>query len=208
MPPAQPDDLVHAEPGFQLVLDLLAAELRVTVRVEQALLGRDQRALSVDRDRPALEHQARADALDAERSENPLGAGGVLVIGHEALAPGIEAEVHPGATTRVVHDADRPGIAHPGVVDRDLEQLDGGRQQTPGVGRRAGIHHHGERLELDDRVGRGRVFLFRLLEVRPPQFLAWRPGHQAPLVRLPLGGHAPGPVSTFWGRIVHRRVLD
>ena len=42
---AEPDDLGHAERVAQHALDVRAAQRRVAVRVQQALLGREQRAL-------------------------------------------------------------------------------------------------------------------------------------------------------------------
>ena len=70
-----PENYVHLRDP----LDLRAVERRVAVRVEQALLGDEQRALAVGVDRSALEHERRAvpsDALD-------LAHGRVRRVGHD-----------------------------------------------------------------------------------------------------------------------------
>ena len=78
----EPDDALDAELRAQLRLDLLAPELRVAVLVEQALLGRDQRALAVDGDRAALEDQVRGvAAMLAEQLEHARGELRVVVVG-------------------------------------------------------------------------------------------------------------------------------
>ena len=43
----QPDDLLQAQELLQIVLDLLAGEVRVARRVQQRLLRRDQRPAAV-----------------------------------------------------------------------------------------------------------------------------------------------------------------
>ncbi len=63
----EPDDLLGTEVVAQMSLDLLARELRVAVAVQQTLLGGQSRALAVDVDRSALEHQRRPVALGALR---------------------------------------------------------------------------------------------------------------------------------------------
>jgi hypothetical protein len=62
---AEPDDRLHAEEVAQAAFDLVAAQLRVAVAVEQALLRHEARALAVDVDRAAFQHERRAVAVGA-----------------------------------------------------------------------------------------------------------------------------------------------
>ena len=77
----KPDDLLDAEPGLQLRLDRLARKPRIAILVEQALLRRDQRPLSVDRQRAAFQHHLGDDPLDPECVEDRLAARRILVEG-------------------------------------------------------------------------------------------------------------------------------
>lgn len=63
---ADPDHLLHSQVLAEALLDLRAPQRGVPVRVQQALLGGDQRALTVDRDRVALEHEVGREPLDPE----------------------------------------------------------------------------------------------------------------------------------------------
>ena len=92
-PLPEPHDPLHPEPRAQLGLDLLARQRRVAVRVEQALLGRQQRPLAVGQDRAALEHERRARGPRRRAARRSAADGGVAVPGRELLAPGVEAEV-------------------------------------------------------------------------------------------------------------------
>ena len=122
--PGEPDHLGDAEARRELLLDLLARHPRVAVGVKQALLGGDQGALAVDRDRASLEHHGRCDPRDLEQREQ-LGADGcVEVVGQEALAPRVEREVDAASSAGVIHDHDRTRVAQPRVVDRQLHDLD------------------------------------------------------------------------------------
>ncbi len=198
--PGQPNDLLYAEPRLELVLDISPAHVWIAIGVEKALLGRDQRAFPIDRDRATLQDHVGLDTVDAELGEDQLRARRVFVVGQEALTPRVEPKVDPCAPAGVFHDADRSRIAHPRIVDRELDKLDGRREQTFGVRDHAGVHHHGERLELDDGVRRGRVFLLGVLEVASPQFFPRGPSHQAPLMWFPLRRHPPpnGFLLRFW----------
>lgn len=48
---AEPNNFLNAQVGLQVVLDLLFGQMRVSVLIQQALLGRDQRALAVNGNR-------------------------------------------------------------------------------------------------------------------------------------------------------------
>jgi hypothetical protein len=65
-PAIQPDDLAHAQILPKQVLDLLAPEARIAVRVEQAALGGQQRAFAIDVDRAAFQDQRGRITAHAE----------------------------------------------------------------------------------------------------------------------------------------------
>jgi hypothetical protein len=89
--------VLGAQEVAQPLLDLLARHRRVAIGVQQALLGRQQRALAVDRDGPALQHERRLVATVAQAVDELAAHRGVAVVGRELLAPRVEAEVHAGA---------------------------------------------------------------------------------------------------------------
>src|SRR5205823_3497862 len=80
----------------QAVLDLLARHGRVAVGVEQALLGGQQRALAVDRDRSPLEHERRPIAGVPEQLHEAPADLGALAPGREPPAPAVEPESRVG----------------------------------------------------------------------------------------------------------------
>jgi len=187
--PRQPDDHVHAERAAQLRLDLLAAHPRVAVRVQQALLGRDQRALAVDQERAALKDERGGERAHPEVRGDPVGQVGVVVVRVPAAAPGVEPEVDHRDLPGVVADEDRAAVAHPGVVDRDGERLDPRSAQVADLGLVARVADHRERLETGDRAGDPGVVGLRVVEPVQPQLTPSGPGHQAARVRSPLRGH-------------------
>ena len=131
------------------------------------------------------------DPLDSEVVEDPAGDRGVAVVGREGLAPGVEDEVHPG-TAAVAGDDDRPGIPHPGIVDRRLENLHVRlRHPAAGVGRLGRVNDQENRLELGDRCHHLRMRIPCFIDRgSAPGLLALGPGDQSHLVGRPLGGHA------------------
>ncbi|MNP82495.1 hypothetical protein D3C76_1811400 [compost metagenome] len=52
----QPNDLVHVHEIFDGGCDFFTAHLRVSVLVQQAFLGREQRPLAIRMDRAAFQH--------------------------------------------------------------------------------------------------------------------------------------------------------
>ena len=88
--------VVDAEVVAQPLLDLVAGQVRVPVRVEEALLGRDQRALPVHEERAAFEHERRAEQAHPEVGGDPLGEPGVVDVRMPAVAPGVETELDGG----------------------------------------------------------------------------------------------------------------
>ena len=85
---AEPDHLLGAEVVVERRLDRGAVELRVAVRVQQALLGGQHRALAVDVDRAALEHERGAVAAVAFDLEHLRGDPVVAVPGR--VEPAVE----------------------------------------------------------------------------------------------------------------------
>ena len=116
----QPDHLLDAEVGEQQRLDVLAREARVAVGIEQHGLRGDQRALAVERQPAALGHERCLVDAHPEQLRKP--GRQLRIVGERRVlaAPGVEAEVHGGHAAAAVHDEDRPVVAHPGVVDREL----------------------------------------------------------------------------------------
>ena len=185
-----PHDLLDPEVGAQPLLDLVPRQRGVAAGVKQALLGGDQRALAVHRDRAALEHQVGREPLDPEPGQQRPVHRVVAVIGSELLTPAVEAEVHPGAAAVGRGDDDRPAVAHPGVVDR---QLDRTRTPSPHASRTSCERPCGATISTGSNaaIARGHRGVLGLGLGQPvaPQLDARRPGHQGPLVLRPLGRH-------------------
>ena len=195
----QPDDHLDSQRLTQRVLDLLPRQAGVTVGVEETLLGRDQRALTVDRDRPAFEHHLNGVTRDAEVGEDALGEPVIVGVGEGALTPGVEAEIDscPGAVR--TEDEDRPGVAQPGVVDRQLDDLHIRTAPPTGVVAQSGCGDHEDGLEARDRLSHSRVLRRRRLVLPVPQLGPGWPRHQTALVRGPFRGHSGGTCGSHRG---------
>src|SRR5712691_2688302 len=100
--------------------------------------------------------------------------------------------MHHGHLALLIHDKDRPAVAQPGIVDRDLDRPDPGAAAIPHLVRLTRIAHHDHRLERGDGPGYRRIVVFGPVEHRAPKGLSrpGRPGHQRGLVRPPFGWHA------------------
>ena len=126
---------------------------RVAARVQQALLGRDQRALAVDGDRAALE-----DQVAPRRCAPPPGARARArrtprrVVGGELLAPGVEAEVHARRGGRSPVTKIGPRVARPRVVERDRDDVDVPAHRGARLGLLRRVDGERDRLEGGDRV--------------------------------------------------------
>ncbi len=168
---AEPDHLLGAEVLVQRRLDLLARELGVAVAVEQALLGDQHRALAVDVDRAALEHDRRPVAVGCFDLEHLAGDPVVAVPGEVEPAvepaPGVEAPVDPAPAALAVDEEGRAGVADPGVVGRQLDHPDRGGEERAAVVELGVGDRHRHRLGDGDRR--------RHLGVGLPA-PAWRPG--------------------------------
>ena len=130
---AQPEDLLAAEIVAEHMLDRAAVHGGVAPLGQQAHLGREHRALAVDMDRPALEHEALGavgiDALELADLLRDL----IVEIPREIepvdkTAPRIERPVHGAQTAAIVDEKRRPAVADPRVVARHLDDAHGARQ--------------------------------------------------------------------------------
>ena len=164
------------------------------LRVEQALFGRQHRALAVDVDRAALEHDRRPVAVGALDLEHLGGDPFVAVPGRVEAALGPPQALKCQSTPR---RPPSPSTTKVGPVSRiqasslaELDDPDRRRQQRAaalelGVGDR---HRH--RLGGGDRLGHRGEGLLRGLGAQAPVVRPLRPGHPAAAVRLELGRHA------------------
>jgi len=110
----EPHHAPDAKPGAQRLLDLATREQGVAVRVEQALLGGEQRARAVDRDGTSLQHEhGRVVPIEAEMAGHALSEAGVLVVGQELLPPGVEVEVDCPPLASRADDDDGSHISGP-----------------------------------------------------------------------------------------------
>ncbi len=188
-----------AERVAQQRLDVGARQRRVAVRVQQALLGRQQRAFAVDLDRAALEHDARLGvARHAERFGH-LPADLPIEIERRVLAaPGVVVEVdrEPRCIERRSRDEDRAVIARPGVVGREAVEpqalgRNGSREQLADVPLVIGAEHvdvHG--LALGERPDERDHGGLDAREDAGPAIAVVRPRQPGRFVRRPFGGLA------------------
>jgi hypothetical protein len=136
-----------------------------------------------------------------DRSRND----GVAVERFDQPTPGVETELHRDAVvdafaTWTTHH-DGPGVAHPGIVYRQLHQRHAGRRGRSGLAQlRLGarslprVDHHRDRLvpgHGPGNVGPGRAGGLEVTAEERPSHLG-RPGDQGALVPVGLGGHHPG----------------
>ncbi|CDZ87266.1 hypothetical protein RHRU231_230094 [Rhodococcus ruber] len=194
-PARQPDRAGRAEGAPQFRFDRGLVQVRVAPGVELDGLGEQDGAETVDLDAAALVDQHRGDALDAGALEHERRDPGVVVPAGPVLgAPPVEHPVDPAAAAVVVEDEGRPDVAHPGVVQRGLDQFDVAGQVSARRVDLAGIGHHRDGFELGDGMrdrgprGAGLVALLRGVAQRVS---LGGEGHPRALVRFALRGHAP-----------------
>ena len=207
----EPQDRCDAEIFAEFFFNRRAVFGGVAVGIEKAAFGGEHRALAVHIDRTALQNKMR---LLENRHAQSLGHGGwngvVLIERGKFVAPGVEAEIQHGhLRILVANHEDRPVVAAPRFVGRNVEKLDPlGRaffQETAngffllrvfdidanGLRFRQGLGH---RHESRDHA---------VVGVREAVAARMRPGNPSRLVPLPFGGH---PVSFFrWGLLGHAR---
>lgn len=187
----QPDDLLQPQQTAQLRLALGLADARIAVRIEHAAARDDRRALAVHFDAAAFQHelgvdQPRAGAFGHERCDF-----GVLVV-FLLVAPAVEIEADATELARRALHEHGPGVAHPQVVDRMLDELDRRAAQA----RRDRVilfpHQHLERLVRGDRLrDRGEILAHHGQQPRAPDILARAERHPGRRVRRAFVRHVP-----------------
>ncbi len=186
-----PDRLGGAEVGVDLRLDLLLGPVGVAALAQLHGLGEQHGALAVDVDAAALVDQAGGEALRPGEVDHLLGD--VLVVlpaGPLLCAPAVEHPVGRRQFALAVGEEGGADVAHPGVVQRALDDQYLGGEVALGVVLLAAVHHHGHRLEPDDGVGDGGPGLAGGVQLPLVEGLvAGGEGHPGAVVRLPLGGH-------------------
>ena len=190
-----PQHLLTAKIVAKHLLDLFFRLVGVAPLGEQAHLGRQHRALAVDVDRTALEHEALCavavhicDLADLARDLIVLVPGEIQPV--DEPAPGVELPVHRAKTAPVVHKERRPAVAHPRVVALELHDADIFGE----LGARVLILAHGcadrDLFKFCDGLGDIRKGLLRGLAAIAPVVVSLGPEHPHALLGLKFGGHA------------------
>ena len=115
----------------------------------------------------------------------------LLVVGPLPSAPHVESEVDRGQTA-LGFDQQRPVVAKPDLVERQLDDVDRGPELRLGLGAETGHRDHDDGLELRDRPDRRDPTRLRERHELGRIGLVPGPGHEAPLVRLPFRRQARG----------------
>src|SRR6185503_855874 len=217
----EPEDLADAETVAQQALDVDARQLGVPIRVQEALLRRQQRALAVDLDRAALEHDARLRVpRHAERLGHLSPDLAVEVERRVLAAPGVVVEIdgEPRLLRRPARHEDRAVIAGPSIVRREPVQAqalgsDGLGEQLADMALVIGAEHVdinglalGERSDELDHRG------LDAFEHARPAIAIVRPREPRRFVRCPFGGLAVAAsarrIGMVGGQGVSRRSVE
>ena len=193
-PVAEPNHIPRPGVVEQVPLHVLTAELRIAILIEQALLGRQHAAESVEVDRAPFEDDPRLEAAKLQALIDSLRHDVVVIERRILAAPGVVAPIdqHRLAPLRA-DEKHRPMIAHPGVVRRNVVQRDV-RNMSDELLRlghdlgAAGADMHW--LALRQRRGQLGPNAGNRFEVPGPTVLVPRPRKPCRGMRLPLGGHA------------------
>src|SRR4029077_406562 len=151
---AEPDEVAHAQVVAQLPLDVAALEVRIAIGVQQAFLGDQRRALTVDVDGAAFVHQRGAVAIEPLDVQH-LARHEIILVPRKIQSPGqaaprVEAPVDAAYGAAPVHYAGGPDITHPGIIVRHLHHAHAlGQQRARGAVVR-GRRPDRDRLELRD----------------------------------------------------------
>ena len=190
-----PQHLLAPEVFAQHLLDLFFRLVGVAALREQAHLSRQHRALSVDVNGTALEHETLCavavhvrDLADLARDLVVLVPGEIQPV--DEPAPGVELPVHRAKTALVVHKERRPAVAHPRVVALELHDADIFGE----LGACVLILAHGcadrDLFKFCDGLGNIRKGLLRGLAAVAPVVVSLGPEHPHALLGLKFGGHA------------------
>lgn len=139
---------------------------------------------------PPLENQLGVQHLDPGACRDEARDVGV-VVEVLLLAPAVEIEVDtcPGAVPR--HE-DRPGVPHPEVIERRLDEVDRRTDELAGEPEFLAAHQHRHRLELcDGPRDRRQVAADLRQQPRTPDLLFRSEGHPGSGVWVTLLGHRP-----------------
>ena len=170
-----------------------AVEVRVAVRVQQALLGRHECSSSVDRDRATFEHHRRVAARDAEALAQASGDRVVPLERRVLPAPTVEPEVDrarsPLSLRSTIGPLSRSQESSIGSSTTSMAcacpvpHASTASAPSPTIGddqHRLEARHRGDHRRVGD-LGRG--------ELVAPQLGARGPRDECSLVRRPLGWH-------------------
>ena len=203
-PVLQPDDVRDAERIDQQAIELRASHPGIAVRLEEARLGREQRAFAVDVDRAAFEHLAPHERGHVERARELL-ADAIVTRHHVLAAPSVEAEAHARARALRVADDDRRGVARPAVAVLHAMEADARNAREERARARFDVRVAHEQLDvlvavLGDRATETRVLDLRVLEQAAP--LLGEVGEREPdrAMARPFGGHREAAITGGGGR--------
>jgi hypothetical protein len=149
----------------------------------------------------------RSDPVRAGRARGRLTDHRVSIVWKELLSPSVEPEVHPGARAIPGGHDQGTAVAHPRIVNRESEHVDGLTARVMHLGAGARRRHHQHRLEHRDRPRQSGVLPLRLAQRIAPKLKTRWPRHQRQLVPCPLRRHRD-PVLRGHGRAHHRRLVD
>ncbi len=192
----EPEDVLAAERVGEVGFEPFPLHAGVPVRVEQALLRGQERALSVDLDRAALEHHPERVELTAGQLADAAGHQ-VVAVEDVLVAPAVEREADRRDVALVVLDEDRRDVAHPDVAEghavedrsEPLEPL--ARLHLADAARHQDVERLAARVAVLIDVGDGpaelHVLALGLGEHLRPELVVAGPGEPHGLVRLPLG---------------------
>src|SRR4051812_7518481 len=91
-PLAHPQYFVHAEVILQVLFDLRLGQVRVAIRIQEALLAGEQKSLAVHIDRAAFENHGVRESAQAQLARDETGYPVVEIVGPVLVAPHVE---HP-----------------------------------------------------------------------------------------------------------------
>ena len=153
-PAWQPDGVIGTDGPGQFGFDVGLGGAGVAAGIQLHGLGDQDRAQPVDLDPAAFVHQVRVDHRHAGPIGNSCTDFRVVIPLCPILGtPAVEHPVHRRHRTVPGVYEGGADIAHPGVVQRSLDDVDRGGQIAPGRGDLGGVHHHRHRFELQHRVG-------------------------------------------------------
>src|ERR1700728_4712302 len=128
----QPYHRAHRQVSAQLLFYVLARQMWIAIRIEQALFCGQARALSVHVNCAALHHQRRAVAVSALHLQNLL-RDLIIPVPRKVqsslqTSPGVECPINAAAASLRIDDERWAAVAHPRIVAADLDDAHAARQ--------------------------------------------------------------------------------